>query len=188
MNTVLSPFDDVCCLKPRQTAQPKTCSFCLTVAEFIWLYDLICLPPKRGHNADWIFDRRHWNVARIPNNPHEKCNSLLLPSVHALFNKMSRSAYGKMCAFRVEYRQIPRIVDHIEQIALVMMAWLLRLKKIAGHGVMAARYKCIAYHAREFATDEHFHAAHPTIGSISTTKAAASRRKSDGPTRCAASS
>ena len=70
---------------------------------------------------------------------------------------MPSAADRKVGAGEVESAEIPREVDHIEEVATVMLARPICLKQIARRCFMTACSKSIAHAAAVLASDKHSH-------------------------------
>ena len=80
-----------------------------------------------------------------------------MPAIHSFFNEVFCATDGCMRAWKVENSQVPRIINHLENIALIMRAGNFGWQQVATHGFMSASDKRIAHNTREFAANENAH-------------------------------
>ena len=121
------------------------------------LDNLIRLSIQAGHDAHRVFNGRLRYMLRIAHDPHEERHSGRLSSVMFLCSKMTASGHRKVRAFRVKNCYVPRIVDYVEQISLVVRTRRFRIKQIATHGVMPPPKESVPDNPAVFARHKDFH-------------------------------
>ena len=148
--SVFSAFHDVDRSKRRKPLKPKTSSFGFTVSELPRMDHLFRLAKQAGHDANRVFDGDFRYMRGTAHQGHEKRNRGLLPAVHPLCFKVPCSGYAQVRARRVEYCNIPRIINNIKYASLVMWTFNFCWQKITRHCIVSFIYKGVSYNARVF--------------------------------------
>jgi hypothetical protein len=81
---------------------------------------LVWLSEQAADDRYWMLECRTWNPLCPVPQAHEEGYAARLPTVLPLFSEMARAADGCVCARRVRDYQVPRVINHIKHVALIM--------------------------------------------------------------------
>jgi hypothetical protein len=141
---------DIGRLERRQAVEPEAGGLDLAVAELPGLNDLILSAANDRPGVfvhDGIFDGNH-RYAGVE-KPQEELRGIL----HLMPPDLVPAAVCEVCAWRMKDRQIPSVVEMVQDIALDMWPRPLCWQEIAGHGIMAGLNEGVADSAGKFAAD-----------------------------------
>jgi hypothetical protein len=147
-------------MKWRQAVEPEAGGLDLAVAELPGLNDLILFAPDDFTGVfvhDGIFDGNH-RYAGVE-KPQEELRGvlhLMPPDIVPAAIGPVKPSDATICeegAWWVKDRQIPAVMEMVQDIALNMRPGALGRQEIAGHGIMAGLYEGVADSAGKFAAD-----------------------------------
>lgn len=166
-----------------QPTQPQTGCLRLAMSELPRLHDLIRLAPQAGHDAHGILDAHSRHVCS--GELQKELDGFCL--LFGLVLEQTRTGHGKVCAWWVRDKQVPRLdvsSQHLEHVSLhvppaVTFCW----QQVATVGGMTERPKRSADDPRVFASNKHFHNSNPLKNCITNRR----RRRTTAPQfRCSA--
>lgn len=162
---------DIRRLEWRQAVEPEAGGLDLAVAELPGLNDLILtaaddLPAVLVDDGVLDGNQRYVGVEEPPEElrglGHLGPPDIVPAAVGPV--QPSDAAICEEGARGMEDRQIPAVVQMVQDIALDMRTRALRRQEIAGDGIMAGLDEGVADGAGKFAADECFHIAPPSTG------------------------
>lgn len=95
-------------------------------------------------------------MGTCPLQAQEERGARLLSAIHSFGLEVSRSTDREVGAFREKDCDIPWVVDHVEQVPVVVRAGNVRGEKVATHGVMPQGKERIPDSAGILAGNENF--------------------------------
>ena len=135
----------------RQPAQPEARGLGLVVAEHPRLDDLIRLAEQRRHDRHGVLETDAGNVrGAAPAFHPERCAGVIA-AVLLLGREVPCAADRGIRAGEVEDADVPREIDHVEHVALVVGSGRFGRQKVRRKGFMPMRQERIADGAGEFA-------------------------------------